>query len=278
MKNILVVIYLSLFTMSCASNFEARMFNFDNFKGTVLEELALAVRADDGEKVSRLATALKSRIDETDPHFNQTLLALSVQNRKRNAFYALLSHGASPNKLLGKSDGTPFIYAVENVDDCDLYYVSSMLKFGADPNLGVERSGADKMYGKSYPLLAAIGVRYGEAKECLSLIELLVENNADIKVCNNSDGKFCKGVFTVALLTESLDALKYFIIDKKIEVPEFVLAVGGFDSPVEYLTLEQALTSEDYRMEDFTNETGFHDRSHYRKVKNEILEFLAKRK
>ena len=86
MKQLFIFITLTFTLNSCGFNFEPKGYNFDNFKDTPLWELAQAVRADDAVKVKQILKENKLEIDFKEPKFQQTLLALAIQNEKKNAF------------------------------------------------------------------------------------------------------------------------------------------------------------------------------------------------
>lgn len=285
MKKYLIVFMLGRVLNSCALNLEQRGYNFDNFKKTPVWNLAKAVRADDAEKVTKILKNEKLEIDFKDPEYQQTLLALSIHNDKKNAFLALLKAGANPNLLLGNpANATPLIYGIENtmslerVSNCDLFYVKSMLQFGADPNLEIKNPQPEYTFYNSFPLLVAIHANTARVNECLDLIKLLVDSGADINCCyRQPDSEICEGVLAVALSGNSMEILKYFVIEKKIAIPDTVSIIGGLDkSTQEAFSLREILTSKYYKYEDFESETGKHDRSQMRKTRDEILEYLDK--
>lgn len=268
------------FLCSCGMNVGHEMYDFDNFKDTPLSSLAQAVRADDQGKIQMILKEEKLDVDFKDPKFKQTLLGLSIQNSKRNAFVELLKAGANPNQLLGNpADATPFIYAIRNIENCDLFYVDTMLKYGADPNFKINNPKPGFSFEYSFPLLTAIGAGYENGKECLELVKLLVSSGADINICyRQPQSDLCEGVVTKALTTYSMETLQYFVVEKHINIPDTVIIYGGVDKNTQKAYgLEQVLNSPDYLFEDFTGETGSQDQSKKRKARQEILEYLNSR-
>ncbi len=270
---------------SCGFNLEQRGYNFDNFKKTPVWNLAKAVRADDAEEVTKILKNEKLEIDFKDPEYQQTLLALSIINEKRNAFLALLKAGANPNELLGNpNDTTPFIYGIENttslekVSNCDLFYVKSMLQFGADPNLEIKNPQPEYTFYNSFPLLVAVRSNAARANECLDLIKLLVDSGADINCCSKQpDSEICEGVLAVALIGNSMEILKYFVVEKKITIPDTVL-ISGFDKATQKASgLREELTSKYHKYEDFEMDGKKIDRSKQRKIRDEILKYLDRK-
>jgi hypothetical protein len=281
-KNIImrkmIVLILAFVLNSCGFNLEQKVYNFDNFKETSLWDLAKAVRADDPIKVKQILKDKTLEIDLKEPKYHQTLLALSIQNYKRNAFLELLKAGAKSNELVGNSKyATPFIYGIRNVEDCDLFYVENMLKHGADPNFEIKNPEREYYFDNSFPLLVAIGKNDNNANDCLNLIKLLVDNGADINVCyQQSDSDLCEGVIAYSLISNSMETLKYFVIEKRITISDTVF-ISGFDkSDQKAYGLREMLTTEQYKYDDFESETGKHDRSQMRKTRDEILEYLDK--
>lgn len=281
MKQIFLLFTLCLALNSCGFNLEQDNYSFDNFKETPLWELAQAVRADDESEIKKILKKQKLEIDLKDPKYKQTLLALSIQNDKRNAFIELLNSGANSNELLGfPADATPFIYSIQNVENCNLFYVENMLKHGANPNLEIKNPNPDYYFENSFPLLVAIGKNDNNAKDCINLVSLLVENGADIKCCFKQPfSNICEGVIAKSLTMNSMETLKYFVIEKKIAIPDTVIIIGELDKSTQKVYgLKEILNSEDYKYSDFENELGNHDRSRLRKTRDEIIEFLEKNK
>lgn len=68
---------------SCSSLFELDDYSFDNFKGTRLDDLAMAVRSDNSELVIELVKKSNLEVDFKDPKCNMTLLALAAVNSKK---------------------------------------------------------------------------------------------------------------------------------------------------------------------------------------------------
>ncbi|MES2410098.1 MAG: hypothetical protein V4535_01505 [Bacteroidota bacterium] len=279
MKKIVLILCLTSVLYSCAFNLEQDGFNFDNFKETPLWELAKAVRSDDASEIKRILKNNKLEIDLKEPKYYQTLLELAIQNHKRNAFLELLKSGASPNELLGNpQDATPFIDAIWDVENCDLFYVENMLMHGANPNLEIKNPKPGYYFQNRFPLLVAIGINDGNGNDCLPLIRLLVDNGANINYCyKQSFSDICEGVITESLRSSSMETLKYFVVEKKIAIPDTVIIYGEINkSTQQAYELKEALNSKDYKYEDFEDELGKHDRSQLRKTRDEILEYLNK--
>ena len=274
MKKIFLYITMYTFLNSCSFNLELSEYDFDNFKDTPLWELAKAIRADDAAKTKNIVIEQKVEIDLKDPLFKQTLLTLAIVNNKRNSFLELLDAGANSNVLVGNpEDSTPFINAIQNVENCDLFFVENMLNHGANPNLEIKNPQPEYFFMNSFPLLVAIG---NQVNPCLDLIKLLVDNGADINCCyQQSYSDVCEGVLAKAITLKDMETLKFFVIEKNITIPDTVIIFGEVDKLTQKaFSLREVLNERDYTFEDFERDGKKYDRSKQRKIRNEILEFL----
>ncbi|HNP31804.1 MAG TPA: hypothetical protein PKN96_00775 [Flavobacterium sp.] len=279
MKKIILFFMLGVVLNSCALNLEQEKYNFDNFKETPLWELAQAVRADDADKIKEILKNKKLNVDLKEHRFNQTLLNLAIINKKRNAFLELLNADANPNELIGiPVDSTPFVESINNMQNCDLYFVENMLKHGANPNLEIKNPTPEYIFANSFPLLAAIGNHNENGSDCLSLYELLINSGADINCCyKQPESSLCEGVLAKALTLNKMETLRYFVIEKKINIPDTVIIFGEGDKTTQKAYgLREVLNSEDYKFEDFERDGHKYDRSEERKFKEEILNYLDK--
>lgn len=278
MKKAVILLHMLIFLQSCGFNLEKKPYNFDNFKDTQLWDLAQAVRSDDASEVREILKDKKIQVDLKDPIYHQTLLALAIQNSKRNAFLELLKAGANPNVLLGASeDSTPLIYGIQKVKGCDLYYVETMLKHGANPNLEIKNPNPGHVFFNSFPLFVAIEHR---SDYCLDLVKLLVDNGANINCCyKQSYSDFCEGVIATSLTLNDIETVRYFVIEKNITIPDTVIIIGELDKKTqEAFGLKEALNSKYFTFEDVKVDGRTYDNSKSRKIKNEILEYLNKKK
>jgi hypothetical protein len=277
MKKVFFIVVISFALNSCGFNLEKKCYNFDNFKGTALWELAQAVREDNATEVKELLKNKGVIIDFKDPKYNQTLLALAVQNKKPKAFIALLNAGANANALVGNpKDATPFIYGIQTSRGCDFFYVKGMLRHGANPNLEIKNPNPGHVFFNSFPLLVAIGI---QTNPNLDLIKLLVNNGANTNCCYQQPySDFCEGVISKSLLLNDMESLKYFIIEKKITIPDTVFIRGELNkSSQEAFGLKAILTSKYYTYQDFERDGQKIDRSELRKTRDEIIAFLNKK-
>lgn len=281
MKKILILVIINLTITSCRSQSELPGYSFSNFKNTKAWDLAKAVENNDSEKVREILTAKKVNVDFKDPEFKETLLSLAIVNQKQNAIIELLKAGANPNELLGDlKDETPFINAINYSQNCDLFYIKTLLKYGANPNLEIKNPEEGHYFENSFPLLVAIGKTDNNGDECLSVVKLLVENGANINSCyQNSMTEMCEGVINQCLSTKSMETLKYFVIEKKINIPEKVYIISGINKTTQKVyNLSEILNTDDYKFEDLTINGEKIERSKMRKVKSEILAYLKDKK
>ncbi len=279
MKIIIQLLILSFYINSYASENQLPGFRFSNFEKTELEELAKAVKDDNGGKVKELIIQNKLNVDFKEPKYQQTLLTLSIVNQKKNAFIELLNAGANPNELLGESkDSTPFMTAIEYQENCELFYIESLLKFKADVNKEIVLEDPNMLNLYNFPLLAAILNSDDNGNECVDTVKFLVDNGANINYCSTIYLSYCEGVIARCLTHTSLENLKYFVIEKKISLPKKVYATGQINpKTMKVYSLSEALNSEDFQYQDFTDEQiGFIDKSKSRKLKKEILDYLKK--
>ncbi len=272
MNKIFLVLALGTFLNSCSFNDEQVGYNFDNFKSTPLYDLAMAVRDDNGAKVNKILKNNKLEVDFKDPKFQQTLLSLAIQNEKREAFIELLKAGANPNELVSQPvDATPFIYAIQNVENCDLFFVKKLLEYKANPNQIIKNPSNGFYNSDIFPLHLAVGNFKNDGSECIELVKLLVDNGADINFCvEDSMESLCKGVIHKCLLMNCMGTLRYFVVEKKINIPDTVISYGAVNkSTQKNYSLKEALITEDF---------GFSDDGRFKEIKKEILEYLDKKK
>jgi len=218
-KSLLIVgLFCYLFNMSSCQDYLPG-FDFELFKNTPAYALAKAVERDDTANILKLALVNKINIDYQEQKFGNTLLMLSIVNKKNNSFKTLLKLGANPNLKNNYSNNTAFLVAC---DFCDMLpnnieVLSELIHYGAVVNSiqvsdRVKKDGTVIHYS-STPLIEVT------SNNCNKAVRLLVENGADInKVLR--DGY---GAITYALLVDNLEAAKYFLIEKKANIPEYCL-------------------------------------------------------
>ena len=280
MKNILILLLIHLSLSSCAFESEMPGYRFSNFENTKAWDLAKAVKDNSAERVKKILNSKKVNVDFKDPQFHETLLSLAVVNQKNNAIIELLKAGADPNELVGEQDETPFINAIRFNENCDLFYVQTLLKYGANPNLEIHNPKMGYHFTNSFPLLVAINNLDNNGNSCLNLVKLLVNKGANMNSCYAQDyAEICEGVITESLTANNFEALKYFVIEKNIKIPDTVFIYGGIDKSTQKVYgLSEALKSEHFISEDFEDELGSHKFTKERKIRDEILNYLDKNK
>jgi len=262
-------IYLSIIFIiltSCTDVKQLPGYRFENFKNTPAWDLALAIENNDIENVILLSKNT-SLINYKDPKFKQTLLNLSIVNGKKEIFKILLDAGASTNIISGTlNDNTPLLIAIDFQKNCDIFFIMNLIKYGANPNLEVKYLENGYVKGK-IPLIQAINCSDDNGNDCLSIIKILIQNNAKINVCKiNSLTNKCEGVINECLLRDKMEVLKYFIIEKKIEIPDTVYTFGGIDSGnMKAYSLKEILQADNYQY--INNQKA-------EQAKNEILKYI----
>lgn len=103
-----------------------------------------------------------------------------------------------------------------------------------------------------------------------------MDSGANINCCyQNPMTDLCEGVIERCISSSKMEGLRYFVIEKKIDIPKIVLVTGSVNKTTEKrYGLIEILNTEDYQFEDFTDELGYNDLSKSRKIRNEILEYL----
>jgi hypothetical protein len=177
-------------------------------------------------------------------------------------------------------DATPLINAIRYSKNCNLFYVQSLLEYGAKPNFEIQNPQKGYQFANSFPLLVAINKVDSDGEGCLNLVRLLVDKGANMNCCYKQDySELCEGVITTSLRAENLQALKYFVIDKNITIPDTVYIYGEINKSTQQVYgLNEVLKSENFLFEDFEDELGKHTFSNERKTRDEILIYLEKKK
>lgn len=235
-----------VFLEGCAQS-ETRTpgYRFDNFRGTPAEMLANAVRNDAADDVTDILKHNPKLANYQDPYFKQTLLALSIVNKRKASFEAMLNNGADPNIIMGfDQKTTPLLVAITYAEGCDTYFVKKLLDHGADPNLSVP---APNWMSGDYgvPILDAIGQR-SHGEECTAIPRLLTEHGADIEICVRGNSSICEGVITKCVHRRALHTLEYFVVERHIRIPDTVYSRGGYDPKTErFYSLKEKLELDD---------------------------------
>lgn len=273
MKNLFSkLIYLFLLFISSTSCLsDKKGYEFSNFKDTPLEELANYVKNNDIDAIKDFAKEKRIDLNYKEPIYNQTLLSLAIANNKKAAFIKLLELGADPNAILGSANNSsPLTLAIEKQRNCDLFYIENLLKHGADPNLCINPAD-DAFFYETYPLFVAVG-KGVNGDECLDVIKTLIKYGADINVCNpkSTNKNYCEGVISLCISYSCMDFLKFFVIEKKIKIPDVVYIDGGIDENTQKkYSLKEILNTEDYQFDEYPSAKA---------AKDDVLNYLKRHK
>ncbi|GLB49844.1 hypothetical protein Y10_22120 [Neptunitalea sp. Y10] len=246
-------------------------FRFSNFEKTPNWELALAVKNNNVREIEKQIKDYNVSIDFQDPKYHMTLLALAIVNDKKDAFDCLLKHRANPNLVIGNYyDITPFMCSIEYNQKCNNYYFETLLKNGGKPNFEIEYNHNGRIR-KSSPLLLAIKANDEVGNFCVEMVKELCEKGADMDTYEyDKMTDFQEGVIYYCLFHKNMLALRYFIIEKGITIPEYVYTTGGAgQSTIRYYTLEEMLKKDSFKFNLYrANE----------KAKQDVLDYLEKEK
>lgn len=239
---------ISLFFISCNSQTEhfVKNYRFSNFKNTIANELAAAVKEDNKDKVVEIITQQKIPVDFVDPKYKMSLLCLSITNNKRNAFLGLIESGANVNLLCGEDRQFNAVsLAVEYTDDCDSFYLQHLFEKGGNAKAIVyKENGRDVTI---LPLFKSISLTDENGNSCMNIPKLLLENGATLEDKESdrfSDRKI--DIIEYCLIHTELDFLNYLLIEKKIKAPKIAMIYGGLSDEPEQMTITEALQSEPY--------------------------------
>lgn len=196
-----------------------------------------------------------------------SLLSLAIANNKKESFDYLLKLGADPNIVSGnEKNTTPLILAIDLAQNCDNYYVTKLLENGANANFSFKYK-YNNIIKRASPLFSAIEADDETGNFCIEMVELLCNHGASINIWDfDVFSSFKEDVIYKCLFSKNMLALRYFIIDKKIKIPEYVYITGQLKvENTKYFTLEEMLTSDEYKFEFYPENE---------KAKQEVLDFI----
>ena len=158
--------------------YEIRSVNI--YQNTPAWDLARAVRKQNTNKIAEIAKSEPKLLNYHDPIYGATLLFWAVNTDRYNAAEALLEAGADPNARVLKRGGETALHEAADLSvfnihtDNDPKYVKLLLKYGANPDLGL-LSGYENSSNQpgETPLMFAIGCSIEKTKA-------LVEGGANI--------------------------------------------------------------------------------------------------
>ena len=266
MKKYYIYSFIIIIFFSCENSMPG--FRFSNFDNTPAKNLAKAVRNNNIKEIRNEIIKRKINIDYPSKTYGSTLLSLAIVNKKKEAFDELLKLGANPNYYRYNYCSSPLIESISYADNCDLYYITKLLDYGA------------KITSNNYykcnniivetPLIVAIN-KYNLTKKtyCTNIIKLLA-SRVDIDLNKFNDNVNCKyNVIYNCLDARNMKALKYFIIDLKLEVPKKIYIDEYITGDLlGFVNLKHILSLESFNFK-YSRKKNI--------IKNEILEFLEKK-
>lgn len=265
-------VYTSIFLIfltfaSCGQESPYPEFQFSNFEKTPYQGLALAVKNSDTTEIKWQISHNNLNIDFKEDKFNMSLLSLAIANHKKKSFDCLLRLGADVNIISGnEKDITPLILSIELSDGCNTYYLDKLLAYGGNPNFIFQYKHNDIIH-KASPLFSAIKADDQNGNFCVETVKILCHNGAKIDIWEeNRLTNFKEDVIYKCLFAKNMLALRYFIVDKKIEIPKYVYMKGGVtEESKKYFSLKEMLSSDEYKFEFYPENE---------RAKQEILDFL----
>jgi len=213
-------------------------FDFNLFQNTSVSGLALAVDADDTARVRANVHMTKGNIDIQDTKFGNSLLTLAVVNNKGLAAKVLLDSGADPNLRSPKYDLSPFLAACRygSMDHNRLEILAALVKHGADVN-----SKQTLVYKNSglRDSLARTALEFSIEFGTLETVKLLIDNGAKLDAYPK-DGP--GSLMYMATIVPRYDILRYFLLEKRIAIPDYVVIRDNNGVTGEKISLRQIIT------------------------------------
>jgi len=181
MRIYLINLILLMFFSSCNTHLYKHNFQPEDFFTGNLLPLARAIYDDDAKAVKNYIQNKGIDVNTVGEKHGYTLLLYAISAESKSVVKALLELGANPNlvsntKVYENDDSDEYyIFDRYPLPDAtylpDLFFVKTLLKYGADPNLG-------------NPLHEAI-VNTPE-DSTIKMFDLLLENGANINALNNN--------------------------------------------------------------------------------------------
>lgn len=239
------ILFLMLIFLSCSSPKNLKGNDYRLFKGTVVEDLAMALKSDDISLVDKLLKSYVNKIDFQEARFGSTLLMVAIRNNQYEMCKRLLENGANPN-IHDFMDGSSAIIeaCASNIDDKIL---ELLLSKGANPNdleIGPRSEGSTR---RDTPLIVA-------CESSIKKVELLVKSGANVNFINE---------FNVSALRSA-----YF--QDKLKITLYLLN-NGADYNMTLVTREDKA----FRLIELLRELMLPLDSGDYQIKMQIVEFLA---
>jgi uncharacterized protein len=169
--------------------------------------LAKAVASEDIEKIEKLVSKQPFLLNYQEPRFGQTLLIWAILNDRYKSAEKLLQLGADPD--LQNFDGlSALMYAAEwSIEEWkgDPKYLKLILRYGGNPNAIAKPKVPPARL--QTPLIAAVNSLN------LKNVTILVDAGADPNYAEH-----CKSALVAAFHLGQIEMVRYFIIDKNVDV------------------------------------------------------------
>lgn len=233
------------------------IYSVNIYKNTPAWELAQAVRNQNTKKIAEIAKSKPKLLEYHDPIYDQTLLIWAVGTERYDAAEALLKAGANPNATALKLGGQTALHEaarfshVDREAKKDPKYVKLLLKYGANPNIGLVSNYKDDNETGQTPLMDSIGCGIEKTK---ALVEAGANINARTPTGMTAAIEALKWAGGGMMDTEE-EYAHYLIAEKHADVTKPWLpkpdGLGGLTriEPVTYLRdWTPDLDSEGYRM------------------------------
>jgi len=250
-----------MFTISfsnCQTNTPiAPGYRFSNFRGTPIENIAIAIEKDDTILLNSIIKEKSINLNYLEPKYNQPIINLAIWYDKKKEIKWLLKNGANPNIICGNNSITPFLLtcslAFLNRDNISM--MTLLIKYGADVNaVQIYRSGGGKIIKKT-PL------DYICESGNVSELKLLINNGADL---NSYPKNGEQSLISRAEINPKLDIMRYLLMEKKVPIPDYCVIRYPGTQNEKKITLRQ-LINERQVLKDAKQE----------KIEQEILFFLS---
>jgi len=196
-------------------------FDFHSFDSTPMRSFAEAVDLEDTLRMEEIARSKRINLNYPDPKFGQSILSLAIINNKYAAVVKLLHLGADINyRSLHHDHSTPFLNLCEHISvvQNSLAIMKLLLEHGADVN-AIQADEATGALGDKY-IVKTTALEYLISYGTLEHVKLLVNSGARLDTYPATGSKSL--LYQAVVLSPRLDVLKYLLIDKKIEVPQYI--------------------------------------------------------
>lgn len=254
-KSIIIICLLTSF-YSCT---QTSMLN--NFSDTPVEDLAIAVSRQDTVEIERLISKDKIDVNFMNSIDGNSVLMLSSINSWDVSVKKLVQLGANinlPNKLTGESAMSMICSSEYNID-CNPNLLMFFLDNGGDPNFVIKDIDSESNVYQTVLMSAVSNENVGN-RNCMDLVELLIEKGADINAVSFNP-ESC--AVNYAMIHENLEAVKLLLINHSAKIPKYAI-----------IRFENSKDEEKVSLIGLLKEMDFSDDEIKSKLKIEIIDFL----